>query len=461
MLEFSFTHLTWALLLGLVSAASLPLGSVVGLLTRPRRVLLGFLAAFGAGALFAALAVELVAPTVEAVAHRHEHPETAGQTVAQFAFLVAGSLIGCVIFVVLDQLVNAHGGFLRKSATTVAYFTRKRADRERALLHDLGKVKAFHNLPQVAIQSLVDIVKPVHFNRGDVLFEQGESGDELFILRDGKVQLFQDNQAFRILEGGSVLGEMALLTGAPRVAKAVAESGVHALMVRTEDFERLRKQFPELDEAVREMVTERMDELAAEKRQRAHKEHHWAKRASRALRSGTEVPSRHDLQVAHQSHSGAPMAIWLGILLDGVPESFVIGTGLAALLLTHQAAGLPITFLEVVPYTLIAGLFLSNFPEALSSSVGMREQGMSFSRVFWLWFSLMIMTGVGAGVGYAVGGALPTTWVIGVQGVAAGAMLTMIAAAMIPEAAHRGGPMASGIGTMLGFVAAISFKLLE
>lgn len=461
MLEFSFTHLTWALMLGIVSAASLPLGSLVGLLTRPRRVLLGFLAAFGAGALFAALAVELVAPTVEAVAHRHDHPETSTQAVVQFAFLVVGSLIGCVLFVVLDQVVNARGGFLRKSATTVAYFTRKRADRDQAILRDLGRVSLFHGLPSSLVQSLVDIVKPVQFHEGEVLFEQGEEGEELFILRGGRVRLMQDGKLFRVMQSGDVLGEMALMTGAPRVAQAVAASGVHALMIKTDDFDRLRKQYPELDDAVRKMVSDRMDELVEEKRTHAAREHEWVKRASRALRSGLEIPSRHDLQVAHKAHSGAPMAIWLGILLDGIPESFVIGTGLAALLLTHQAAGLPVTFLEVVPYTLLAGLFLSNFPEALSSSVGMREQGMSFRRVFWLWFSLMLMTGIGAALGYAVGGSLPTTWVIGVQGVAAGAMLTMIAAAMIPEAAHRGGPMASGIGTMLGFVAAICFKLLE
>lgn len=461
MLEFSFVHMGWALLLGLVSAASLPIGSAVGLATRPKPRLLGFLAAFGAGALFAALAVELVAPTVEAVAERHEHPATAPAAVRQFVFLVVGTLVGCGLFVTLDQMVNARGGFLRKSATTVAYFSRKRADRQKAVLKDLSRVSLFQGLPHALIQELLDIVKPVQFHEGEILFDQGEQGEELFILRGGRVKLFQDHKLFRVMQPGSVLGEMALMTGAPRVAKAVADTGVHALMVKTEDFERLRKQYPELDEAVRHMVSDRMDELVEEKESRASAEHKWVKRASRALRSGLEVPSRHDLQVAHKSHSGAPMAIWLGILLDGIPESFVIGTGLAALMLHNQMAGLSVGFYDVVPYTLIAGLFLSNFPEALSSSVGMREQGMGHQRVFMLWMSLMLMTGIGAALGYAVGGTLPTAWVIGIQGIAAGAMLTMIGAAMIPEAAHRGGPTLSGVGTLLGFVAAIAFKLFE
>lgn len=47
MLEFNLTHLYWAFLLGIISAASLPIGSWVGLVTKPKRVLIGFLAAFG------------------------------------------------------------------------------------------------------------------------------------------------------------------------------------------------------------------------------------------------------------------------------------------------------------------------------------------------------------------------------------------------------------------------------
>ncbi len=53
------------------------------------------------------------------------------------------------------------------------------------------------------------------------------------------------------------------------------------------------------------------------------------------------------------------------------------------------------------------------------------------------------------------------TWVVFAEGLAAGAMLTMIAAAMIPEAVHLGNANAVGLSTLVGFLAAISFKLLE
>lgn len=460
-MQFSLTHLTWALLLGIISAASLPLGSWIGLITRPKRFVIGFLAAFGAGAFFAALSIELVAPTVNAVTNGHTDQHGLDSPLFAFIALLLGMVAGCVSFVVLDQVVNAHGGFLRKSATTMAWFSQKKKQRQIGVLRDLSCVEIFQTVPEAAIQDLVDLVKPVHFNRDEVLFRQGEGGEELFFIRDGEIKLFHDGIEFKSMESGAVLGEMALLTGATRSATAKAARGTHCLMLRKDSFDQLRGEYPEFDRSVREMVSERIDEMSQRRRRQEQAEQDWAREASKALKTGVEIPSPQQLRAAHEEHSGAPMAIWLGIMLDGIPESFVIGTGLAAMLLVNQSAGITSGFFDVVPYTLMAGLFLSNFPEALSSSVGMKNQGMKASKVFSLWFSLMIMTGIGSGLGYALGGALSHTFVVGVEGIAAGAMLTMIAAAMIPEAAHRGGPVASGVGAMLGFIAAISFKLLE
>ena len=162
-----------------------------------------------------------------------------------------------------------------------------------------------------------------------------------------------------------------------------------------------------------------------------------------------------------QEHENAPLAIWLGILLDGIPESLILGSGLAVLL--HERSGMVggLRFLDVLPYTLIAGLFLSNFPEALYSSANMKKHGLSSARVLGLWTSLMIMTGVGAGGGYLLAGTLPHTWFNLFEGIAAGAMLTMIASTMIPEAVHLGSANIVGLSTLAGFVVSLLFKLLE
>ncbi|MCG6897754.1 MAG: hypothetical protein LJE60_11705, partial [Thiocapsa sp.] len=88
---------------------------------------------------------------------------------------------------------------------------------------------------------------------------------------------------------------------------------------------------------------------------------------------------------------------------------------------------------------LLAALFLSNYPEALSSSIGMRQQGMSFARIMMMWSLLMLITGAGAAAGSQLFvGADPAIFAL-MQGLAAGAMLTMIAETMLPEAYLKGG----------------------
>ena len=194
-MDFNSTHFLWAFLLGTISAASLPLGSWIGLITKPKSILIGFLAAFGAGALFAALAVELVAPTVNAVTSSNAATISDHDTessISAFIALIAGSIIGCISFVVLDQLVNAHGGFLRKSATTMAWFGQRKKQRQIGVLRDLSCIEMFQSVPEAAIQDLVDLVKPIHFNKDEVLFKQGEDGEELFFIRDGETDLYLD-----------------------------------------------------------------------------------------------------------------------------------------------------------------------------------------------------------------------------------------------------------------------------
>ena len=80
----------------------------------------------------------------------------------------------------------------------------------------------------------------------------------------------------------------------------------------------------------------------------------------------------------------------------------MIGAGLLAVLRASSGSLDSITFAQIIPYTLIAGLFLSNFPEALASSTNMRLQGFSNRRIFLLWFSLMVITAAGAGFGFYV-----------------------------------------------------------
>jgi CRP-like cAMP-binding protein len=446
-------YLWWAVALGGISAASLPMGSAVGLLTSPSSRTLGVLAAFGAGALLAALSVELVAPTVEAA--------TGDEGALALVTLVSGAVLGGALFVFLDQLVSQRGGFLRKSSTAISWFRRRRAQRAREVLEHLCRMPLLRTLDPDEVSLVVADVTSRPLTSGEVLFREGQPGDAIYFVKEGELALERHGQPYQTAHAGEVIGEMALLTGAPRSATARALGPVEVLVLSGDDFERWRALCPALDEAVRGLAAERLALMADADRRNHSAEHEWAEAAVEALRGGQEIPTIGDMREAREEHRGAGLAIWLGILLDGIPESLVVGAGFLGLLTARLAEGGAVAFADVVPYTLLAGLFLSNFPEALSSSAVMRLEGWSRPSIFGLWSFVTGVTAAGAGLGYLLGGVFDEQVRVGVEGIAAGAMLTMVASTMIPESVHLGGRNTVGITTLLGFLAAISFKLLE
>jgi zinc transporter ZupT len=227
-------------------------------------------------------------------------------------------------------------------------------------------------------------------------------------------------------------------------------------------YEQFTKLHPEFAATVRELASERILENKRHLDQSAIAKQQWADLAIDALRSGgTEVPSAVDLNNMKEEHSNAGMAIWLGNLLDVIPESFVIGTVMLSLVAAKSATGAELHFFDVVPLTLVGALFLSNFPEALSASVNMKQQGFSTPKILGLWMTLTVICAVGAAFGAYVGESIPHAAMIAVEGIAAGAMLTMIGSAMLPEAAHLSSPNMAGFSTLLGFVSAVGFKLFE
>ncbi|MEM7232852.1 MAG: cyclic nucleotide-binding domain-containing protein [Planctomycetota bacterium] len=417
----------------------------------------GILAAFGAGALTAALSVELVAPTVQALGEGEAH---GNESVSNFVGLLLGAIAGGVLFVVLDQLVNAHGGFLRKSASTIAYLTKAKVERTEQIVKDLGAIPLIRQLPPERVRLLAEDVKPGLFLDGETLFKEGGPADRLFLIRDGEVALFQRDEAVRTAGAGETVGEIALVGHTPRVVTAKAKGDVSVLVLTGQDLERWRRICPEFDRSLKEIARSRLEQIVQVGEQQLEQSKEWAELAIASMRQGGEVPTPEDLR-RMKIEQGRPIAVWLGILLDGIPESFVIGSGFLALLSAKSAVSSEVSFLEIIPYTLIAGLFLSNFPEALSSSAGMRTQGWSAQKILLMWTSLMVITALGAGVGYWLGGALPHSVLVAVEGIAAGAMLTMIASTLIPESVHLGGRNTVGLSTLIGFLSAVAFKLFE
>jgi ZIP family zinc transporter len=151
-------------------------------------------------------------------------------------------------------------------------------------------------------------------------------------------------------------------------------------------------------------------------------------------RSGGQQPSE-----AQAAGSGAAIAI--GALLDGVPESVVLGVSV----LGGSGVGVGV----------LAAVVISNLPEGLSSAAGMKRAGRSATYVFGVWGAIAVASCIAAMLGAVLlQGASPTTLAV-ITAVAAGAILTMLADTMIPEAFEQA-QVYTGLIATLGFLAAFT-----
>ena len=151
-----------------------------------------------------------------------------------------------------------------------------------------------------------------------------------------------------------------------------------------------------------------------------------------------------DQQPSESEQAGSGMAIAIGALLDGVPESVVLGLGLVG-------GG-------SVSLSVLAAVFISNVPEGLSSAAGMKRNSRSARYVFGVWGGIAVISGLSALLGYlALGDASPEAVAV-ITAVAAGAILTMIADTMIPEAFENTHEWTGLIATV-GFLTAFAISL--
>jgi zinc transporter, ZIP family len=143
---------------------------------------------------------------------------------------------------------------------------------------------------------------------------------------------------------------------------------------------------------------------------------------------------------------GTALAIVLGIVLDGIPESIVLGLTL----LTPEG----------ISAAMLAAVFLSNLPESVAATVGLRSARWTAARIMGLWGLVTAAAAIASLLGYALlDGASPRTiaWVLAF---AAGAILTMLADTMMPEAFEHGGRYV-GLATTAGFGLAFAITALE
>jgi ZIP family zinc transporter len=138
---------------------------------------------------------------------------------------------------------------------------------------------------------------------------------------------------------------------------------------------------------------------------------------------------------------GAPLAIVLGAALDGIPESVVLG--------------LSVLLGGTVSTSFLVATFLSNLPEAMSATVGLRRAGWPTPRIWGLWAIVVGVSTASAAVGYLLFSSAAEATGAVVQAFAAGAVIAMLADTMMPEAYEFGGRVV-GLATLAGFVVALA-----
>lgn len=147
-------------------------------------------------------------------------------------------------------------------------------------------------------------------------------------------------------------------------------------------------------------------------------------------------PGRGGHPVADGDGSESGMPIVLGAVLDGIPESVTLGISLIG------GGG--------VSVSLIVAVFISNLPESIAASTDLAHSGTARLRILGLWAVVVAASAVAAALGYGLLGSASNDVIAATQAFAGGAILTMLADSMMPQAFEDAGP-AVGLATAVGF----------
>ena len=245
MIEIDMLQSIWtsALVAGLVSSLSMPLGALTALIWTPKNRMLAFLIAFGSGALLAALVIDLVGSAREQ-GHLIE--------------LVVGSIAGSLFFTFVNQLVNQSGGFLRKTSTILNHLDQQQSDRFTQNFKRLKEVKLFQDFTPELRRLIAQKLLIGNFSKGTILYRQGDPSVNLYIIKAGAIELIdpQDKQqSLKILKTNGMFGQMAFFTGCPHQTIAIVKQDCQLEMLQRPDFEELLETSPELLERAKVILT--------------------------------------------------------------------------------------------------------------------------------------------------------------------------------------------------------------
>lgn len=428
-----------------LAALSLPLGAAVAVLFRPPARIVAIVMAFGSGALIHAVVTELaVDPSIELIGRHHYEPLQTWQ------ILAAGFLIGGLLYVALNTVIGRLGGGLhwrhrlRRRALEV-----KRSEAA-PIVEALSRSRIARCLSPHEVEEILPFVRRVQVYAGQSIFRPGDASDGLYVVASGTFELRHDDPTGNgapaghvdAVEAGATVGGMGLLTGQPRTVSLTARTDGELLLLPRLDFGHLAEKVPCIRKIIADIVTR---ELYVSARDAAVDDPEaW----SRVAVASIEQLTRSEVEAAatRQGEEGSPLAIFVGTLQDGIPESIAIGASFAGL-----AAFSP---------TFLVAVFLSNLPEGVAGTSALLRARFSVLGVMTMWAGLAIASALAGSIGYLLLHDASPAWVAFLGAFAGGGVVAMLAMTMIPEA-YESGHAGVAPATIIGFLASLFFAVLE
>jgi len=420
-------------LVGLATTSSAMAGSAIGLYCPLSKRSLACILAFAAGALISALAIDLA---YEGAVHLRHIGFSRGLS---WAFIGGGFAVGAVIYYSASRYLEKKGAAVRFPTRFREYAVERKQEETRALVKLLSKCDLLRHMPAQAIEDLLPAVHPRRVAAGEVLFRSGDPGDALFIVAKGRVQIkAESGSSIAELGDGETFGEMALLSGSARTATAVPLSDVELLQINRADFDRMLANDGQLASAVQRLSHNRALKNLSEGIPNPGK---WA---SVAISNVHHLGHAETTRLLTQAGHGAGLAIIMGNILDTIPGCVVIGANF------HGLGSLSLT--------LMLGMFLGGIPEAAASAAMLTRAGFQAKKIFGLWSTVLVAGILAAALGKAFISNPESLVAIFCEALAGGAVLALVAHAMIPEALHEGGSLIV-LPTVAGFLFALYLSL--
>jgi len=411
-----------AAFLGFLTTSSSLLGAAIGLYFPISKRILACLLAFAAGTLISALAIDLGFRGTEELQRNGFSPASAWSLVA------LGFACGAVIYYTVSLFLDEKGAAIRLPTRFRDYALGRKQAEKKGVIELLANCDLLRHLPPDDIEGILHSIIVRRLRAGEVVFRAGDPGNALFIVERGRVEVLAEAEApaapqspvHRIAElgPGKAFGEMALLSGHSRTATIRAIEDTSLLEIAKDDFERLIASDRLMARAVEHLSHERAITNLSRSGTRAAA---WAEVASSSLAHLSRSEAQ---KMLSEAGPGAGLAIVFGNILDTIPGCLVIGSQFTAF--------------ASMSLTLMLGMFLGGVPEAAASAAMLTRAGFRPATIFGLWSVVLVAGVLAALVGNLyIGNSAPFDRVF-LEGLAGGAVLGMVAHAMIPEAIHDG-----------------------